>query len=194
MTTGGAMPARRRTTNLSKAVARALRHDPSSYGLDLDHHGWVPVDELVAALNRQRQWRDVDRAELVAMVQDQAKRRYEIRGDRIRALYGHSVAIDPSSDAAAPPDVLFHGTPRGALASIIADGLRPMSRQYVHLSVDEDQARAVGRRRSRDVVILRVAARDAAAAGIRFWRASDSVWLCRGVPPEFLDTQRSAAR
>lgn len=50
-----------------------------------------------------------------------------------------------------PPAVLFHGTATASLPVILADGLRPMRRQYVHLSADRDTALSVGSRKSADV-------------------------------------------
>ena len=39
-----------------------------------------------------------------------------------------------------PPDVLYHGTARRFLESINENGLLPQSRQYVHLSQDNETA------------------------------------------------------
>jgi putative RNA 2'-phosphotransferase len=173
-------------TALSKAVARALRHDPGRYGLTVDEAGWVPVDDLVRALRSDRRWRDIERADLVDMVTTQSKQRYEIDGGRIRALYGHSLPGRIAKEAALPPAVLFHGTTRAALPSIRADGLAPMSRQYVHLSVDRETAVAVGRRKGPDVTVLRVAARQAHDAGVTFRRGNAATWLADQVPPDYI--------
>ena len=35
---------------LSKRMSKVLRHAPGSVGLTLDAHGWVAVDDLLAAL------------------------------------------------------------------------------------------------------------------------------------------------
>jgi putative RNA 2'-phosphotransferase len=173
-------------TALSKAVALALRHDPGRYGLTLDEAGWTPLDDLVRALRGERRWRDLQRADLVDMVAAQRKQRYEIEGDRIRALYGHSLPGRIAKEAVAPPAVLFHGTARAALPSIRAAGLEPMRRQYVHLSVDRETAVAVGRRKGPDVVVLAVAARQAHDAGVAFRRGNAATWLAEHVPPEFV--------
>ena len=76
---------------LSKTVSHALRHEPWVYELELDDAGWVPVDDLLRSLRDMRRWRHVERDDLTRMIASSAKRRYEIDGDRIRALYGHSV-------------------------------------------------------------------------------------------------------
>lgn len=182
-----------RQVALSKAVARALRHEPWAYELELDSEGWVPIAQLLDALNRTRRWRNLDRRQLQAMVDLSAKRRYELAGDRIRALYGHSVPAAIARDPAQPPPVLFHGTARDVLDAITSDGLRPMRRQYVHLSVDRETAAEVGRRKERDPVLLHVDAAAASAAGVQFYRGNDVIWLTAHVPSAFLRTEHVAS-
>lgn len=172
---------------LSKVVSHALRHEPSAYDLELDGAGWVPVADLVRALHRRGvRWRHVDRAVLERMIASSAKRRYELDGERIRALYGHSVPGRVETVEAPPPSVLYHGTSPRAWQSIAVHGLLPMGRQYVHMSADVATAREVGRRKSPTPVLLRVHARAAHAGGARFWQGNDKVWLAEEVPPEFL--------
>ena len=171
---------------LSKTVSHALRHEPWVYELELDEAGWVPLDALLRALRDLRRWRDVRYDDLVRMVASSAKRRYEIDGDRIRALYGHSVPGRIALVSADPPEVLFHGTSPAAWASIRERGLVPMGRQYVHLSVDVETARQVGRRKSAEPVLLRVRAGAAARDGVRFWQGNEMTWLADGVPAEYL--------
>ena len=38
------------STELSRVLSHALRHDPGRYGLELDPEGWVGLGEVVAAL------------------------------------------------------------------------------------------------------------------------------------------------
>lgn len=114
------------------------------------------------------------------------KKRYEIDGDRIRARYGHSVADRIERPSATPPPTLFHGTSAGVVPAILREGLRPMSRQYVHLSADRETAYAVGRRRRGEVVVLVVDAAAAHAAGVTFRLGGDGVWLADAVPPEYV--------
>jgi putative RNA 2'-phosphotransferase len=83
------------------------------------------------------------------MIESSSKRRHEVVGDRIRALYGHSVPGKLRRERAAPPAALFHGTSPDAAKVIMHEALRPMSRQYVHLSVDTAMASEVGRRKPR---------------------------------------------
>src|SRR4030095_7640481 len=75
-------------------------------------------------------------------------------------------------ERAAPPAVLFHGTATSALDAILASGLRPMRRQYVHLTGDSVLAMRVGARHGR-ACLLRVDAARAAAALSRVGRRLD---------------------
>jgi putative RNA 2'-phosphotransferase len=170
---------------LSKALSRALRHQPERYGLEVDEEGWVPVEDLLRALQGV-EGREVSRDDLVDVVERSAKRRHEIREDRIRALYGHSLPARISMTPEVPPDLLFHGTSPAAAGLILERGLLPMRRQYVHLSGDRETALAVGRRKDRAPVLLVIDAGAAHRAGHRFYRGNEAVWLAESVPPRFV--------
>lgn len=174
---------------LSRLVSHALRHEPWLYELELDEEGWVPVEALLDAIHEQgSQWSQVNGDDLTRMIASSAKRRHEIDGERIRALYGHSVPGRVLKIEADPPSQLFHGTSPKTWAAIQRGGLRPMGRQYVHLSIDVATAEQVGRRKSATPVILVVQAGRAHAAGARFWRGNDLVWLADYVPSSVITT------
>lgn len=173
-------------TRLSRGMSHALRHAPAEYGLTLDPEGWVEVDALLAALrDRRRPWAALEMADIEAVVAAGPKRRFELVEGRIRARYGHSVAR-VEYPVAVPPDTLYHGTPPGAAAAIEAEGLKPMGRRYVHLSVDRATAVMVGSRRHPRPVIFRVDAAAAHAAGVRFYFGQDTTWLADAVGPGYL--------
>jgi putative RNA 2'-phosphotransferase len=133
---------------LSRTIAHALRHRPEQYGLELDKDGWTPVETLVAALARDARWAELSADEIRAMMAAASKQRYDIYDGRIRAVYGHSLAAKVAHASATPPDRLYHGTAPGALAKIRREGLKPMRRQYVHLSTDTATAVTVAARRT----------------------------------------------
>lgn len=176
-----------RLIHISKEISYALRHHPEEFGLAPDEQGFVPVDTLLAALNaRHPGRRPVTRADLEQIIATSPKQRHQISGDRIRALYGHSFAARIDHAPATPPDVLYHGTARRALASIRRQGLLPMERQYVHLSTNVAMAREVGARRDEHPAILLVDAKAAASDGVRFYLGNNDVWLADSVPPQYL--------
>lgn len=172
---------------LSRLISHALRHEPWVYELELDDEGWVSVTQLLNVIRDQGpRWANADVAELFDMINSSPKQRHEIRGDRIRALYGHSVPGRLVKMEAEPPTHLFHGTSPRAWARIQHEGLHPMLRQYVHLSVDAAMAEEVGGRKATAPVILVINAADALEHGSRFWRGNDVVWLADAVAPDYI--------
>ena len=120
------------------------------------------------------------------IIRTSEKKRHEIAGDKIRALYGHTTPQKITKEAAAPPAVLYHGTARRFLDAVLQDGLKPMARQYVHLSVDVETAKRVGSRRDAEPVLLAIDSGLAASEGLSFYIGNDKVWLADEVPAKYL--------
>jgi putative RNA 2'-phosphotransferase len=175
-----------RLVRLSKTISHALRHAPWLYELEPDAAGWVPLDDLLAALQARAGTRGASAADVAAIVAQADKRRFELRDGAIRALYGHSLPGKLARTPAAPPDLLYHGTTATALPAIRAEGLRPMGRQYVHLSTDVATARQVAGRKRGAPVILTVWAGEAHRAGVPFYLGNEQVWLADAVPARYL--------
>ena len=172
---------------LSKEVSYALRHAPWEYELELDEEGFVPVKQLLSALNEGSGWeRPITVDDLNEIIRTSEKKRHEIAGDKIRALYGHTTPQKIVKETAEPPAVLYHGTARRFLDAILREGLKPMARQYVHLSVDIDTAKRVGSRRDVKPVLLAIDAELAASKGLSFYIGNDKVWLADEVPAKYL--------
>jgi putative RNA 2'-phosphotransferase len=172
---------------LSRAISHALRHEPWLYELELDDEGWTSVEALVTALHQAGpEWAAVSRASIAEMIAKSDKQRHQMAGDRIRALYGHSLPGRLRREAATPPAVLLHGTSPRVAEVILREGLKPMGRQYVHLSVDDATALAVGHRKSAAPILLKVEAAVAQANGVVFYAGNDKVWLADIVPPRFI--------
>jgi putative RNA 2'-phosphotransferase len=176
-----------RLLRLSRTISHALRHEPWLYELELDEEGWVEVEALLAALRSQRrEWRHLAQQDLVRVMETSDKRRFEMRGGLFRALYGHSTPQRLQKVPAEPPAVLYHGTTAKTAQIILAAGLQPMHRQYVHLSTDRATAYQVGRRKAREPLILAVAAVEAHATGVVFYAGNEQVWLADYVPAAFI--------
>lgn len=174
---------------LSKAVSHALRHEPATYGLRLDGEGWIDVRDLIAALKRKdTAWENLDEDCLRQMIGRSTKQRHEIFQGKIRALYGHSTPERVLKRTAVPPEHLYHGTGREAAVKILTEGLKPMTRQCVHLSVDASAAREVGSRKDKSPVILLVDAACAHQDGVAFFEGNESVWLAEYIPPAYIST------
>ena len=106
-------------------------------------------------------------------------------GDRIRANQGHSVSIDLGLNPTLPPAVLYHGTATRFVDDILAQGLKKMKRQHVHLSADIETATKVGSRHGK-VLILKLDVQAMTSAGLEFFVSDNGVWLTDCVPSEYL--------
>ena len=169
---------------LGRFLSLVLRHDPSAAGISLDEHGWADVEELFNGVRRTG--RQIDTETLERIVRENNKQRYSFNEDhtRIRANQGHSLQVDVELRQVSPPQYLYHGTATRFLPAIQAEGIKKMSRQYVHLSGDYQTAAAVGRRHGTPVV-LRIDAGTMAQDGVIFYLSENGVWLCDYVPPEY---------
>lgn len=174
-----------RRTRLSKFVSGALRHFPGDVGLELDERGWTARDDLEVAVLERYPWATPEHID--AVVATDPKGRFEADGDRIRAAYGHSVSVDLESTDGPVPAELYHGTAPENLDTILKAGLRPMSRQSVHLSETPTEACEVGRRHAHNPVVLAVDAAGMLADGHRITKRGEGVYTTERVPPEYLE-------
>ena len=171
---------------LVRVLAFALRHHPLRFGVGLDDDGFADLDELVVGIRFSHyDWATLDRAQVEDAIRGTDPGRFEIRDGLVRARYGHSVPLGSPGELRTPPDVLWHGTSADAAATVLATGLRPMNRAFVHLTTKPDYAAQVVAAKGGGEV-LRILAKQAADAGVAFFRANPHVWLCRFVSPEFL--------
>ena len=190
---------RRRLIKLSKFLALILRHQPERFALELDDEGWASLPEVLEILRGLPNFRWATRADVMTLVEEGAgddstglveigRRRFQVEEKRIRARYGHSLARPIRYEPCTPPPTLYHGTSPDVMDVIRREGLRPMERQYVHLSTDPDTAVQVGTRHAERPVVLTVRAADAHVAGVVFYQADEAVYLVKYIPPEFLDS------
>ncbi len=167
---------------VSRLMAYILRHSPEEFGLKPDVEGFVPLSELVRALRTV--YPDVTEDFVWEIVERDSKGRYEIRDGKIRARYGHSFPVSLNHEEDTESRVLYHGTPRRNLARIMREGLRPMRRQFVHLSTSRSEALETGRRHGKDVVLLIINADCLRRKGLRVYKAGKNVRIVEKVPPE----------
>ncbi len=180
-------------SELSKEISYALRHAPEEYGLTLDAQGWSPVEDLIIALKKREEYSALTVQDITGMIQASEKKRHELVGDRIRALYGHSTDEKIKKDAVCPPDVLYHGTAHEFLQKILEQGLISKDRQYVHLSQDMQTAITVGKRRDADPVVLLIDAVTAWRDGIKFYHGNEAIWLADDIPAKYITLMTSCA-
>lgn len=176
-----------KNNELSKEVSYALRHAPWEYELEMDKNGWVEVNQLLDALHRDEKWKGIQLSDLVEMIETSEKKRHEIVDGKIRAYYGHSIPMHIKKEKQQPPNELFHGTARRFLENIKNNGLLPMSRQYVHLSIDIETAFQVGKRHDDKPIIFKINALEAWNNDIAFYHRNEKVWLSDNIPFEYIE-------
>ena len=158
-----------------KKLSYLLRHD-NSYAFD--EHGWRSVCDLITNHGFSLE-------ELHEIVATNNKQRYEFSVDmtRIRARQGHTIKVDVELAEAMPPDMLYHGTAKAFIGSIMKQGILKGKRLYVHLSTAIDTATKVGERHG-EPAVLAIDAKRMSEGGIKFFFSRNGVWLT-----EFVDAQ-----
>jgi len=173
--------------NISKFLSYILRHNPYKYDLELDEKGFTSLHRIIDILNHKFKAVKIDKQLIERIIEKSDKKRFQIIGERIRALYGHSISqeiqMEPIKEV---PEFLYHGTTRKAFLKIEQQGLKSKSRQYVHLSDNIDDAIKVGKRRTNIPIILRIDTQKAKKAGINFYKSGD-IYLSEFVPPESIE-------
>ena len=170
-------------TDVSKFMSLVLRHAPEKAGITLDEAGWADFPTLCSAIDSAF---GVSQSEVRRIVDENAKKRFVISENRIRAAQGHSVTVDLGLVPSSPPERLFHGGKASNLDAIMAEGLTKGERNHVHLSVDRETAERVAARRKGESVIFEVSARKMQQAGAEFFLSENGVWLTDAVPSRYL--------
>ena len=169
-------------TRVSKYMSYLLRHDPED--LRMDEYGFVDFNELLHKIREK--FPDADESLIVEIVERSERRRFELRDGRIRALYGHSIPIKLGLKEDSPVKILYHGTTPEAARRILREGIKPMKRRWVHLSPTPEIARRVGLRRTSRPAILEIDVEKARRGGLKFYRATEEVYLCNYIPPKYI--------
>lgn len=173
--------------DISKYLSYILRHKSEEIGLILDAEGWANIEELIeksAPIKTTKLTTEI----LLDVVKNNDKKRFQISEDglSIRAVQGHSNnAVNITFQEKMPPEFLYHGTATRFLEQILQQGLKPQSRQYVHLSADQTTAETVGKRYGKPH-ILTIESEKMFKDGFKFYQAENGVWLISHVPTQYL--------
>ena len=169
----------------SKYISLLLRHKPEEGNLTLNKEGYCPTVDLIRAVKRKFDWFTLN--DLYDIVASDEKGRYSFNEVKtmIRANQGHSTnQVDLTFKEIVPPDILYHGTATRFLNDIDKEGLKPMSRQYVHLSKDIETAAKVGTRHG-ELYIINIDAKKMYEDGYKFYLSDNGVYLTKTVPNKY---------
>lgn len=172
--------------NLSKFISLILRHKPETIGIELDEHGWANIDQLIEGINNNGNYINMEILEEIVCTDNKQRYSFNEYKTLIRANQGHSIPVDVELKEQIPPDVLYHGTADRFLGSIVIEGLKPMSRLYVHLSDNVDTALNVGKRHGRPVVLI-IDSKAMYNDGLKFYLSENGVWLTKKVEEKYLE-------
>ena len=167
---------------LSKFLSLILRHKPEAANIELDEHGWANIEDLIIGVNQTG--RKINLEILEEIVAADQKQRYSFNADKtlLRANQGHSIPVDVELTEQKPPEFLYHGTAERFLGSIMTEGLKPMSRLYIHLSKDIETACKVGKRHGTPAV-LQINSKKMHQDGYKFYLSANGVWLTKQISP-----------
>jgi len=176
------MSHRHRVAALGKFLVYILGHHPDKFGLVLDEQGFVTIKELLQAINEEEGWSHVRRVDVVEVLMTNERQQVEINNDRIRVA-GHP---ETPYRRVTPPKMLFYGARRKTYPHIIRKGLSPMGTRYLPLSLSQDLALRIAKRREQKPVMLEVHAERASRHGILFYQTTPLIVLTDGVPAEYI--------
>lgn len=175
------------TERLGRFISGALRHFPDDLGLAMNQHGWVDLDVLVDAMRTRYKWSNKEK--LFSIIESDEKGRYEIKVNKIRARYGHSVDVDLDYEENTLPEV-YYGASREEVDILLEKGIRPIKQRYVHLSTSVDKAREVAKIHTEDPVLLVVNAEEAQNEGVAILSATENIVLADEIPPQYLSLMK----
>src|SRR5262249_28401944 len=137
---------------ITRSLAFMLRHQPETFDLELDPHGFAELD-AVGPAPHGRLGEPVEEEDVREAVSSGDRPHYEIQGTRIRALYGHSIPVEPGPSSK-PPEFLYVAVPEQELERARRFGLRGGRRRFLHLAITKEDAAESGRRAARDYTVL----------------------------------------
>ncbi|AKG91827.1 RNA:NAD 2'-phosphotransferase [Geoglobus ahangari] len=173
-----------RVERLGKFISGVLRHFPDKFGLEMDENGWVDFERLLRIVSRRYRW--ANRWVVKALIYSDRKGRYELKDDRIRARYGHSVPVELNDMPEAEEDLLYYGTSEEESVRLLELGIKPVNQTFVHLSTTLEKSEEVARLRTDEPIILEVDARKARDDGIRLIKVNEHIVLAKEIPPEYI--------
>ena len=174
--------------SLARRLALVLRHAPEKFDLEMDINGWVDVKDIVRQFKKQGGKRNhwLRPHHLSAVVETDPKGRYDIRGNTIRATYGHTVEIEIDLPTDNIPDALYYPCDPVETENLLEVGISPSGRSHVPLSASIKTAAEAGHVHFALPTILEIDTAQMIAAGETIWHAGITVYLTDNTPAKYL--------
>lgn len=183
--TGETVLGQERVEKLGRFISGALRHFPQKLKLEMDGNGWVDFSSLARIASRKYRW--ANKWLIKAIVDSDEKKRYEIKEEKIRARYGHSVDVELNDYSESEETILYYGTGEEEAHRMLEIGIKPVYQTFVHLSTTVEKSERVAKFRTDNPVILKVDVESARKNGLKFLNANDYIVLTKEVPPEYVE-------
>ena len=173
--------------SLARKLALVLRHAPEKFDLEMDINGWIDVKDIIRQFKKGgKRYHWLRPHHFTAIVETDPKGRYEVRGNTIRATYGHTVEIELDLPTDNIPDALYFPCDPKQTENLLEVGISPSGRAHVHLSATIRNAAEAGHVHFALPTILEVDTAQMYAAGETIWHAGITVYLTENVPPQYL--------
>ncbi|RLI74642.1 RNA 2'-phosphotransferase [Archaeoglobales archaeon] len=169
---------------LGRFISGLLRHFPQKFNLEMDKDGWVSFNVLSRIVSRKYKW--ANKWIIKALIYSDEKKRYELKSDKIRARYGHSVDVELSDLPESEEKTLYYGTGEEEAHRMLEIGIKPVNQTFVHLSTTIEKSEEVARFRTDEPIILEIDAEKARNDGIRIVKANDYIALVKEIPPKYI--------
>lgn len=173
--------------SLARKLALVLRHAPEKFELEMDINGWIDIKDIIRQFkkgNKRFHW--LRPHHFTAIADTDPKGRYEVRGNTIRATYGHTVEIELDLPTDNIPDALYFPCDPEQAENLLEVGISPSGRAHVHLSATIRNAAEAGHVHFKLPTILEVDTAQMHAAGETIWHAGVTVYLTENVPAQYL--------
>lgn len=169
---------------LGRFISGLLRHFPQKFNLEMNKDGWVSFNVLSRIVSRKYRW--ANKWIIKALIYSDEKKRYELKDDKIRARYGHSVDVELSDLPESEEKTLYYGTGEEEAHRMLEIGIKPVNQTFVHLSTTIEKSEEVARLRTDEPIILEIDAEKARNDGIRIVKANDYIALVKEIPPKYI--------
>ena len=128
---------------LGRMMAAILRH--GKFSPEMNEQGFVSIPEIVGLIkehNSRVKWLRPFHIDALALTDP--KGRYQIRGNTVRATYGHTIKLNLDLPTDKNPAYLYYPASEEDVDTILEEGLVPTDRTMVHLSATFEDALHAG--------------------------------------------------